>query len=453
MVPLLLRRIAELEARLAQNSSNSSRPPSCDPPGAPPPTTKPPTGRPRGAQKGHKRHRRELLPPERVDAVHHVKPTHCRRCSSPLAGEDVAPVAHQVVEIPRVLATATEYRLHRLRCRCGAITAASLPDGVPLGHFGPRLCALVATLTTVTRIPKRPARQLLWDLFGVPLALGSVSKCEQRVSDAIRPAVAQVATHIRQQPVVHVDETGWTEAKHKAWLWVAVVANAACFLIRRSRASKVALELLGDAFRGRLVSDRWPAYLFLDAARRQLCWAHLLRHFVGFEDHGEAARALGLALQRHTRRMFRLWHRVRDGTLTRADFQWKMRPIQRRILALLRQGRTCVARKVAVQCNEILTLERALFTFVGDEGIEPTNNAAERALRHAVIWRKSSFGTDSERGSRFVERMLTVVTTLRLQHRNVLEWLTDAMKARFDHRSCPTLITPATTDQAFAPAA
>jgi transposase len=271
------------------------------------------------------------------------------------------------------------------------------------------------------------------------MSLGSIAKLQAQVSEAVQEPVHQVAQYIQQQPRVHADETGWREAKKKAWLWVVVTAHVALFLIHPRRGAQVAKQLLGEKFAGILTSDRWSAYLFVDVARRQLCWAHLQRQFIGFKDFARA-KWLGEALDRQCRRMFRLWHRVRDGTLDQAMFQQKMRPIERKIVALLRQGMLCPVAKVAGRCREILELEQALFTFVRHQGVEPTNNAAERALRHAVLWRKGCFGTDSYTGSRFVERILTVVTTLRLQDRNVLEWVIRACEAKQHHQPAPSLL-------------
>lgn len=441
MVPKLLQRIKELEARLGLNSSNSSMPPSKNPPGAPPPPEKKPTGRKRGGQLGHKKHERTLYPPERVDRVTEVKPCDCRRCGRVLLGNDANPYRHQVVDVPRVLATVVEYWLHSLRCdSCGVTTQATLPLGVPTTPFGPRLQAMMSVCAGSYKLSKRMIEELVSDFFGVDVSLGSISNLEQDTSEAIAAPVAEAAAYLQAQPIVHADETGWMEAKKKAWLWVAVTANVAVFLIRRSRGADVAKELLGETFKGILVSDRWCAYNWIRAISRQLCWAHLIRHFKLFELHGPEAKQLGKALQWQADLMFDYWHRVRDGTLGRDTFRKYMRPVRREILDLLRAGMTCESAKVAGMCKEILKLEKALFTFVDQPGVEPTNNWGERAIRPAVLWRKGSFGTDSESGSRFVERVLTVVATLRMQKRNVLDYLTTACEAWLYGSAAPSLL-------------
>jgi transposase len=434
-------RLRELEALLARSSGNSSKPPSSDPPGAPPPARPKRTGRKRGGQPGHEKHARELVPPERVTRTIVVKPEACRRCRGALTGDDPDPLRHQVAEVPKVVATVDEYQLHALGCpKCGISTRATLPPGVPAGHFGPRLQGIVSVCSGAYRMSKRGIEELVEDFFGVPISLGSIANLEQATSEAIKTPVEEVARAIREEPVVHADETGWYERSKRAWLWAAVTVHLALFLIRRRRNAQVAKELLGAAFAGILVSDRWSAYAWVDVVRRQLCWAHLLRQFRGFQDHGPAAKGIGRALELLTDTMFHAWHRVRDGTMTRAEFQKLIEPLRAHVVAWLHEGAACPVNVVAGRCREILALEPALWTFAYIDGVEPTNNAGELRIRHGVMWRKTSFGTDSPTGSRFVERILTVVTTLRMQGRNVLDYVTSACEALLQGRNAPSLL-------------
>ena len=448
-------RVQGLEARLAQNSGNSSRPPSTDPLGAPPPAKRPPkSGRRRGGQPGHKKHKRVLLPPERVTATTKLVPKACRRCDLPLTGSDPAPYVHQVVDIPPLVAEGHNYLLHSLFCtRCKVHTRANLPIGVPTGNFGPRLQAMVGLCSGRYHLSKRLTREMMSDFFDVDLSLGSIATLEQQTSEAIAAPVAEAAEYVKTQPIKHADETGWTEAKRRAWLWVVVAANVAVFLIRRSRGAVVAKELLGEDFTGILVSDRWSGYNWIPTSMRQVCWAHLIRQFKGFEDHGVHGERIGLALQDCADRMFSLWHRVLDGTLQRSTFQQYMRPIRSEVLELLQQGSLCGLQKVAGRCREILKLEGALFTFARVPGVEPTNNIAERAVRPPVLWRKASFGTDSERGSQFAGRILTVVTTLRLQKRKVLGYVVAACEARLRGQAAPSLLPQVMPAEPYALAA
>ncbi|MGK4009301.1 IS66 family transposase [Sorangium sp. So ce1036] len=378
----------------------------------------------------------------RAEEAGAVTPEACRRRGTALAGNDPDPHRHQVVEIPRAKATVEEFQLHALKCdRCGISTRATLPPGVPTSSFGPRLQALVAVLSGAYRLSKRAIDELVGDAFGVPIALGSVSNLEQATSEALAAPVEEIAQALPKESIVHMDETGWLEQSKRAWLWIAVTARMALFAIRHSRGAHVAKELLGSAFSRILISDRWTAYAWVDTQRRQLCWAHLLRQFLGFQTHGAEASAIGRALELLTETMFHLWHRVRDGTMTRREFQKRMGPLRNYVIAHLREGAGCSLRAVAGRCREILELEPALWTFVDVEGVEPTNNEGEQRIRHAVMWRKTSFGTDSPNGSRFVERILTVVTTLRIQKRNVLDYLTDACEANLHGRPAPSLLT------------
>jgi transposase len=436
-----LARIADLEARLGQNSQNSSRPPSSDPPGTPR-VPKEPTGRTRGGQPGHKGHKRELLPADRVVPV---IPSRCGRCQRPLRGRDPDPWIHQLIELPEIRPDVTNYELHELGCECGARTRGSLPSGVSQGAFGPRLMAAVALCTSRFHMPKRMAQEFLRDMLGIEVALGSISKMEQCVSDAIAAPVEEARAAVQEQPVAHQDETGWHEGieqgrKGRAWLWVAVTALVTVFRIARSRGTQVTKEMLGEGFRGFLVVDRWAAYRWVARGMRQLCWAHLVRDFCCFTERGGAGSKIGEQLLERAAIMFRMWYRIRDGTLTRHTFQCRMKPLERSVGRLLRKASVCGDAKVEGMAKEILKHEPALFTFVYADGVEPTNNKAERALRNAVIWRKISFGTDSERGSRFVERILTVTATLKQQHRHALSFLTAACQASLHSRPPPSLL-------------
>jgi transposase len=434
-------RVRELEAQLKSYSGNSSRPPSTDPPGAPPPAPPKRTGKRRGGQPGHPRMQHPLVPPEQVTRTQVLKPSQCRRCGKPLAGDDPEPHRHQVIDVPKVVATVEEYQLHTLRCEhCGVSTRATLPAGVPTTQFGPRLQAMVSLSSGDYEMSKRQIERFVEDTFEIPIALGSISNLEQSTSEAVAEPVEQLAQAIQEQPLVHSDETGWYECSRRAWLWVAITGTLALFLVHARRGAEVAKKLLGTTFAGILSSDRWSAYEWVSIAQRQVCWAHLLRQFRGFQDLGPEAAKIGRALEVLTETMFHYWHRVRDGTDSRAAFQALIEPLRKQVVAWLQEGQNCSVRKVAGRCREILALEPALWTFVETEGVEPTNNAAERALRPAVLWRKRSFGTNSSSGSLFVGRILTVVTTLRLQRRNVLDYLTAACQASLDGRPAPSLL-------------
>lgn len=445
----LLGRLEELEEEVKglkeqvnRTSRNSSKPPSSDGPEVE--REKKEEGeRKQGGQKGHKGSHRELVPIEEVDEVHEVKPTECRECGHGLSGEDAEPYRHQVTEVPPVVARVEEYRLHILSCaKCGKKTRAKLPQGVPTGAFGPRLQAMVTLLTGQYHLSKRESCQVMTDFFQAKLSLGSVSKLEQRTSQALEAPVDQVRQAIQQQTVINIDETGWYQAHKRAWLWVATTPQLSAFLIRPSRGSQVAKELLGQQFLGIVGSDRWSAYNWLATNQRQLCWAHLLRDFQAFVDRGGQSRTLGNSLLAQMRLMFDAWHLLKHGESDRIAFQDTMQPIRQQVGTLLRQGTSCDHSKTAGTCRDILKREAALWTFVDSPHVEPTNNLAERQVRPAVIWRKHCFGTQSDAGSRFVERILSAVATLKLQQRNVLDYLTLACHAFNSGQPPPSLLPP-----------
>ena len=430
-------KIAELLALLKRNSSNSSRPPSSDGPGVGRRKLGR-TGRARGGQKGHRGHERTLLPADRV--VDH-RPEACQRCEHPLTGDDPAPRVWQVIEIPVLKPDVTEHRAHSLTCEnCGAITTETLPVEVEQHGFGARASGIVAYLTGRCRLSKRQVSEILGDVFGVPMSTGAVCAVEQDVSAALAGPADEAREVAKRQEVAHLDETGWREEKRRAWLWTMVTPLVTVFTIARSRGAKVAKELLGEGFLGRLVTDRWSAYNWVEAARRQVCWAHLIRDFTGMVERGGVGGRLAKLMLDEVGKMFEWWHRIRDGTMTHRGFQRKMKPIREEVGRLLLEAETSAEKKTAGMCKEIRKLEPALWTFVDVEGIEPTNNAAERAIRPAVLWRKGSFGTDSEAGSRFVERILTTVSTLRQHNRNVIEYLALACAQYRAHRTAPSLV-------------
>ncbi|QEG29700.1 Transposase IS66 family protein [Gemmata obscuriglobus] len=429
-------RIADLEARLNQSSSNSSKPPSSDGPQVKAAPTQKATGKRRGGQPGHPKQARPDLPP---DTVLELRPEVCAGCSGALAGTDPEPIRHQVLELPAVRPQVTEYRRHRLTCpRCARVTCPPLPPGVR-GGYGPRTQAACAVLTGAYRLGKRGVARVLRDLFGVPISPGAVCHLQDRTAGAREPVTTAVHAHLTGRPA-NVDETGWREGRSRAWLWVAVADRLTGFVIRRSRARKVLGELIPGT-PGVLTTDRYSVYDHLSPDRRQVCWAHLRRDFQAMIDRGNDGSPIGTALLASADALLGAWPRVRDGTLSRARFvSHHLGGVRAAVYAQLGRGRTCGCAITAGVCRELLRFGGALYTFARVDGVEPTNNAAERALRHAVCWRKTSYGTDSARGSRFVERVLTVVASCQQQGRNVLTFLTDAIQAARNGTPVPSLL-------------
>jgi transposase len=412
MVHTLQEQVRTLEERLNQTSHNSSRSPSSDPP-QPQRPRRPPGKCRRGGQPGHPGHTRTLVPVEDVDEVVVLKLKQCRSCQTPFSGDDAAPFRHQVIEIPPIKPVITEYQWHQLTCpACGETTRAPWPAGVPSGTYGPRLHATVALCTGSYRLSKRTTGQVMDDLFGVPMSASTISQSEQTTTAVVAEPVEAARAYVQEQAVGHLDETSWRQGGKRAWLWVAVTSLVTVFLVRMSRGGQVARELWGEQFSGILVTARYSAYNWYPVRWRQVCWAHLLRDFEAMRDRGGRSEEIGDALLAQAHQMFTWWHRVREGTLHRSTFRAYMTPLRREVERLLEAGSRCGVPKTDGTCRDILKRREALWTFVQVAGVEPTNNAAERALRPGVLWRKGSCGTQSEDGSRFVETMMTVVATL-----------------------------------------
>jgi transposase len=434
-------RVADLEARLKLNSTNSHKPPSSDFLGAKRRPPAPPTGKKRGGQPKHRKAHRALVPPEKVRATFTCKPTTCRRCGHGLLGDDPQPVIHQVAELPKVEPIVDEYRLHRLACPgCGATTCATLPPGVPTIRFGPYLQAVLTVFAGAYRLSKRQIQQLSADLFGLSISTGMISKLERRSAEALEAPYHELAISVHAADAANIDETSWRQDRKKAWLWVTVTRIATVFTIARHRSGAVARAVLGSEPEQVVGSDRFSAYEWIAARWRQICWAHLRRDFQAMIDRGGDGKPIGERLLKLSDRLFPNWHQRRDGPLDWETFGKRMVRLRREVRQALEEGSRCRCAKTSATCFEILKVEEGLWTFARVKGIEPTNNAAERALRFAVIWRRISGGTDSARGSRFVERTLSGVATCRQQGRNVLEYLTSCFEAEHRGQPIPSLM-------------
>lgn len=434
-------RVAELEEKLGQNSGNSNKPPSSDPPGAggkSGSSTKV-SGAKRGGQPGHRGSRRDLLPAEEVDDIVDCFPPACACCRRALPKiADAGALRHQVTELPPVRPRVTEYRQHAVACRCGHVTRGSLPGGVTTVPFGPRLVAIVAMLVGVYRLSRRSAQALLAEMLGVRMSLGAISNCEKRASAAIESADAEAAARAQQAAIKHIDATSWRQAGLYLHVWTLVTGVATVFRITADGKGTTVRAVLGR-IKGYLVSDRASAFSFLKMHRRQICWAHLMRKFVSFAERPGDAGRLGRELLDYTTLLFTYWHQLKAGELSRVRFRRYLAPIRERVVELLEDAERREIPRMSGSCADMLAHKEALWTFVDVPNVEPTNNAAERALRAAVIWRKTSLGTQSERGNRFAERILTVTATLRQHERDVLGYLVDAVDALMHRQPSPSL--------------
>ncbi len=437
--------LIELRERVNQNSRNSSKPPSSDPPHQklPPPDAQ--SGRKQGAQLGHHGSGRKLKEQEEVDTVIELRPVSCRACGHALIGDDLHPHRHQVAEVPCARAEITEYRQHTLRCpACGTANRAARPTRIAQGSFGARVQAIIGYLTGRLHVSHRDAAEAMRVLHGLEVSVGSVAAIQQQVSEALAEPVRAARHFVVRQQSQHVDETGWRESGQRKWLWVNATRDVTVFHLLGGRSTKESQRVISSSTKNIITTDRYGAYNWLSATRRQICWAHLARDFQAMVERGGESAKTGQALLEYSQHLFTLWHRVRDATLSRAQFQVQMKPIRLHSKELLEAGSRSAQVKTRRACQNILKVEKSLWTFARVEGVEPTNNAAERALRRAVLWRRKSFGTQSEAGSRFVERILSVVTTLRQQGRDVLDYLTTAC-ASLTHNDASTYLLPDTS--------
>jgi transposase len=436
----LKKRIQELERLLGMNSSNSSKPPSSDPPqmAAALPRRR---GKKRGAKKGHPPHLKALLPPEKVTERVYLKPEVCRCGGTTFEKTNEAPLRHQTLDIPPIEPEVIEYVQPIYRCRtCGELVYQSLPDQIKRQHFGPGVLALVAVLTGMLNTSKRKALAMINEVFSVPMSLGGLSHCEAQLAQALESPYQETMTYVREQAVSYADETGWRRGNsQRGWLWALCCGGASVFMIQAKRGQKAAGKLLG-AFCGVLVSDRWSAYNIFKGAR-QICWAHLKRDFKAISEAQDGLGQIGCELYGLAKKILKLRRRVRDGTLPWPSFQRRMVPFMQRVEALLQEGAASPC-AFSRRCRRILKHRAHLWTFVDDPRVEPTNNRAERSVRQGVLWRKSSFGTQSQRGARYVERILTVCATCRLQRRSIIEYLRDVCRCHLSGVSAPSLVSP-----------
>jgi len=438
-------RIRDLEARLAQNSSNSSIPPSANPPSAPPPVVKKPTGRKPGGQNGHPPHLRQRLPAERVtEPIIHYVPDTCERCRGALPAEvstdTPEPRWHQVVELPEIPVQVTEHQAHARLCPCcNHTTWAVIPEPIRRRVCGPRLTATMSLLTGSLHVSKRGVESFVESVFGLPIALGTISNLEQEMSEALQSAHAEAQRAVQEADCKNVDETGWKRAGQRYWLWGAATAFVVCFLIAPKRNAASLAQLLGKKIKGIICSDRFSVYKQLRLGQRQLCWAHLKRDFQKLIDRGGESAIFGEKGQAVAAILFREWHLFRGGG-SRSQLQFELKPIRHAMRAWLDEGSRCADKKTATFCKNLLELEPALWKFLFHDDVEPTNNHMERQLRPGVLWRKNAFGCHSDNGCRFVERILTVTQTLKLQKRPVLDFLYQAITAHRAGNTGPKLI-------------
>lgn len=447
-----------LKEQVARTSANSSQPPSKNPLGFKP-ARKKGSGKSCGGQEGHQGHERKLYPLEMCQEVIDYQPKQCRRCGETLFIKEKAEAyRYQVVEVPEIKPIVIEHQFYGAVCACCGLEnqAAEMSEIVSKSGYGPRTAAYVGLFSSQYRQSYRQIQRLMEAVFGIELSLGAINHLRTEVSGSVSHAVEEARKYIQEQPSIGMDETGFKQRngdgqnseKTSGWLWVVVTPLIVYFQVILSRSREAAKSILGKDFNGFVTSDRCPSYNWLDSRNRQLCWAHLKRDFIKISERSGVSAIIGASLLKQEKQLFNLWHRFRNGEITRPELASSVQPIQNRVSRILRKmskvgighkEETPLAKTVRT-CRKILELEPALWLFVREEGVEPTNNAAERALRPAVIWRRTSFGSDSAAGSAFVSGLLTVVSSLTLQERNVLEFLVESVSAKRAGESPPSLL-------------
>lgn len=441
----LSERLEQLERLTKQNSNNSSKPPSSDfgrnsnqKSKTKKSSSKTRKKRKQGAQKGHEPNLKQLVPEENVTEFKHMIPEQCTCGCTDLQTCQEPPMRTQTFDIPPITPIVIEHVQHFRQCKqCGEIVYEPLDAPIKRNVFGPGVLAIVGVLTGMLNTSKRKAVEVVNEVFHVPMSLGGLSNCEAKISQAMEAPYNDLKDYVQSQDQAHADESGWRRGNGlKGWLWAMCCASAAFFMIHAKRTQQAASELLGH-FSGILHSDRWSGYNIYEHTR-QICWAHLKRDFQAISEAKGKLGRIGKQLLDLEAQIFREYHRARDGTIQWKTFRSRMVSLSSDVESLLQQGAACKG-PLAGKCREILKHREHLWTFVSCRDVSPTNNVAEQIVRQGVLWRKMSFGTQSQRGARYVERILSVCATCRLQGRSIIDYIRQACHAHRDNRPVPTL--------------
>jgi transposase len=436
-----IRQLEQSIANLTRNSSNSSRPPSSDPPGVKKVRSKPKSKRKQGGQPGHKGKNRKLLPAEEMDQIHDIFPEHCENCQNSFSQTLVTPfsqpVRHQVFDLPEIIPIKEEYRCHSLLCQCGHSTAATLPKHVAQSCFGPRIHSAIAYLASVHRVTRRGIAEIMQSLFGITISTGAICNAARRVSDASLPAVGAIKHYVASSLTLNIDETGWRYKDERRYLWTFVAPGAVLFHVSPSRGAKVLREVLGQSFDGVITSDDHSAYAsYHKNGLRQLCWAHIIRKLKALEEDRSSPHAYCFArnMLGDIGAIFSCWHAFQNSAGSRKQLWADTQPMRDRMNDFCVIFRYSSDQRVQTRTKRLLDNWQHLFTFLKHDGVEPTNNSAERAIRPAVQWRKICFGSQSQIGEHFTGRLLSVVRTCQIHGINPFLFLTKLVNASFTEK-------------------
>lgn len=439
-IEVLKKEVSELKDKLNTNSSNSSKPPSQDPYRSP---KKKPKGKLRkGGQPGHQGHERRLYPPEEVQAIHDIRPDECPHCHAISFDEKAVSVdVRQVVELPQTPPEVTQYNIQTCRCRCcWAHVKADIPAEAKYG-FGPRLMGFITSLSGEFRLSKRQVVTLAGKI-GIRICSGSVCKIHERASQILSAPYQEIKQQTLKQKHLNADETSWKTLSEKRWCWIGRAENSMFFEITRYRSAQAFEDVFGE-FKGGLTTDRYNAYNSHEGPR-QLCWSHADRDFEKISSREDVDKWIGENLLDCKKNIFDLWHQFKEGLIARKELIEKIENGPKEYLRVLLKAGAAhpdCCNKTKATCADFFLRFDMLWLFVYQEGVEPTNNAAEQGLRHGVIWRKLSYGSQSETGERFVERVMTVAMTLKLCAKNSLDYFTECFKALIYGTSSPPVFS------------
>lgn len=422
-------KVKDLEDRLNTNSTNSSQPPSQDPFRGNKGNKNKPSDRKQGGQKGHQGHSRRLIPLEDVQTIHELKPNVCPECESNSFDPDIITTEiRQVIELPEMPPDVTQYNIHTCRCsNCGKHVKAGIPNEAKYG-FGPRLMGFVTSLSGEFRLSKRQVVALVGKI-GIRICSGSVCKIHVRASQILQTAFEEIKERTLKQHHLNADETSWKTFAKKRWIWIGCCEESVFFEIKASRSAKAFQEVFG-AYKGGLTTDRYNAYNSHEG-KHQTCWSHADRDFEKIAGRDGFDKIVGEELLKCKEEVFTLWHNFKDGHISRDELIKRIEKSAKEDVKLwLKIGAAHEEchNKTKATCMDFYERFDSMWLFVYEENVEPTNNAAERGLRHGVIWRKLSFGTQSETGERFVERVMTVAETLKRQAKNSFDYFTNCFR-------------------------
>lgn len=437
-------------AQLEKNSKTSSKPPSSDGPQDkdPKPETqkKDSTKRKPGGQPGHKGTYRELIPVEDVDEIIPYYPDRCKGCGKKLPQDETAdtigePFRWQVTEIEPIKAAVTEHQAHTTLCKCGCHTSAALPSEIVASNFGSRLTSIIAYLAAVLHVSRRGTCEFCITFLNIQIALGSIQNLLEDTSKALDPIDKELKDTLPEESVLNADETGWRDR----WLWIFVAPMFIYFQVAKSRGHKVLLEVLGAVYNGILCVDRWGAYTKYHKGLFQICWAHLKRDFLGILKIGQSTQSadaifFAQTMEKLRKQIMAIWYQFKAGEISRTDLAKETRSTIYAMKRCLKRYMHSEDKCVRNLAGRLYRRFNHLFTFIFYEGVEPTNNIAERGIRPAVQWRKICFGNRSDDGAVLTSRLLTATRTCWLQKRNPLEFLVEAVTAYRTGNSAPSLI-------------